>query len=167
MGAHAVGRAYQGRQGDYVEMVCTEMIPEVGCQGLADFVDVFCDEGFFTPVETGKILEAAAIWGMKPKIHANELAVSGGVQVGVEMGAVSVDHLERTTQVEIDILRDSSTVPTIPIMLRVPISRAKIIFADWLFGSCTRFTLPLAISNPPSCSPGNPKTAVLRSLPTL
>ena len=129
LGAHAVGRAYQGRQGDYVEMVCTEMIPEVGCQGLADFVDVFCDEGFFTPVETGKILEAAAIWGMKPKIHANELAVSGGVQVGVEMGAVSVDHLERTGEAEIEALKSSSTIPTMlpgaSFFLGMPYGNAK------------------------------------------
>ncbi len=129
LGAHAVGRAYQGRQGDYVEMVCTEMIPEVGRQGLADFVDVFCDEGFFTPVETGKILEAAAIWGMKPKIHANELAVSGGVQVGVEMGAVSVDHLERTGEAEIEALKSSSTIPTMlpgaSFFLGMPYGNAK------------------------------------------
>ena len=113
LGAHAVGRAYQGRQDDYVGLVCEEMIPEIGRQQLADYVDVFCDKGFFTPDDTARILEAAAKWGMKPKIHANELDVSGGVQVGVAYNAVSVDHLERTTQVEIDILRDSSTVPTI------------------------------------------------------
>ena len=105
------------------------MIPEVGRQGLADFVDVFCDEGFFTPVETGKILEAAAIWGMKPKIHANELAVSGGVQVGVEMGAVSVDHLERTGEAEIEALKSSSTIPTMlpgaSFFLGMPYGNAK------------------------------------------
>ena len=113
LGAHAVGRAYQGRQSDYVELVCNEMIPEVGRQGLADYVDVFCDKGFFTPAETARMLEAAAKWGMKPKIHANELDVSGGVQVGVAHGAVSVDHLERTTDVEIEVLRGSATIPTV------------------------------------------------------
>lgn len=112
LGAHAVGRAYTGRQGEYVDLICREMIPEVGRQKLADYVDVFCDRGFFTPEETAKMLEAAAKWGIKPKIHANELDVSGGVQVGVAHGAVSVDHLERTTEAEIEALRGSSTIPT-------------------------------------------------------
>ncbi len=112
LGAHAVGRAYAGRQGEYVDLICREMIPEVGRQKLADYIDVFCDRGFFTPEETAKMLEAAAKWGIKPKIHANELDVSGGVQVGVAHGAVSVDHLERTTEAEIEALRGSSTIPT-------------------------------------------------------
>lgn len=112
LGAHAVGRAYTGRQGEYVDLICREMIPEVGRQKLADYVDVFCDRGFFTPEETAKMLEAAAKWGIKPKIHANELDVSGGVQVGVAHGAVSVDHLERTTEAEIEALRGSTTIPT-------------------------------------------------------
>lgn len=112
LGAHAVGRAYAGRQGEYVDLICREMIPEVGRQKLADYIDVFCDRGFFTPEETAKMLEAAAKWGIKPKIHANELDVSGGVQVGVAHGAVSVDHLERTTEAEIEVLRGSTTIPT-------------------------------------------------------
>ncbi len=112
LGAHAVGRKYAGRQTEYVDLICREMIPEVGAQKLADYVDVFCDTGFFTVDETDRILEAAARWGLKPKIHANELAVSGGVQVGVRHHAVSVDHLERTGQEEIEILRNSSTIPT-------------------------------------------------------
>lgn len=112
LGAHAVGRAYRGRQGDYVDLVCEEMIPRVAEESLAEFVDVFCDEGFFTVEETAKILEAGQRYGLKPKIHANELAVSGGVQVGVKYNAQSVDHLERTTEVEIEVLRGSETMPT-------------------------------------------------------
>lgn len=112
LGAHAVGREYAGRQTEYVDLICREMIPEVGTQKLADYVDVFCDAGFFTVEDTDRILEAAARWGMKPKIHANELAVSGGVQVGVRHGAVSVDHLERTGTAEIEALRNSATIPT-------------------------------------------------------
>ena len=112
LGAHAVGREYVGRQSEYVDLVCREMIPEVGAQKLADYVDVFCDTGFFTVEETDRILEAAHKWGLKPKIHANELAVSGGVQVGVKHGAVSVDHLERTGAEEIEALRNTSTIPT-------------------------------------------------------
>ena len=113
LGAHAVGRAYTGRQKDYVDLVCEEMIPEVGRQCLAEYVDVFCDEGYFTVEETRQILEAGAKWGLTPKIHANELAVSGGVQVGVECGALSVDHLERSTPVEFEALRGTATMPTI------------------------------------------------------
>ncbi len=112
LGAHAVGRVYRGRQAEYVDLVCREMIPAVAKEGLADFVDVFCDEGFFTVEETAKILEAGQKYGLKPKIHANELAVSGGVQVGVRYDAQSVDHLERTTEVEIECLRGSNTMPT-------------------------------------------------------
>lgn len=112
LGAHAVGRAYRGRQTEYVDLVCREMIPAVAREGLADFVDVFCDAGFFTVEETARILEAGQKYGLKPKIHANELAVSGGVQVGVAYGAQSVDHLERTTEAEIEALRGSSTMPT-------------------------------------------------------
>ena len=113
LGAHAVGREYAGRQSEYVEMLCREMIPAVAAEGLAEFVDVFCDEGFFTPEETAMILDVASRHGMLPKIHANELAVSGGVQVGVAHGAVSVDHLERIGAEEIAILGKSDTVATI------------------------------------------------------
>ena len=111
LGAHAVARGMS--QDQYVKLIIDEMIPEVGRQGLADFVDVFCDRGFFTPEETSRILEAAATWGMRPKIHADELASSGGVEVGVKHGALSVDHLESMTVEEIDILRNSNTMPTV------------------------------------------------------
>ena len=110
LGAHAVARGMT--QADYVRLIIDEMIPEVGRQRLADFVDVFCDRGFFTPEETGRILEAAAAWGMRPKIHADELASSGGVVVGVKHGALSVDHLESMTEETIETLRGSETMPT-------------------------------------------------------
>lgn len=110
LGAHAVARGMTQEQ--YVRLIIDEMIPEVGRQRLADFVDVFCDRGFFTPEETGRILEAAAAWGMRPKIHADELASSGGVVVGVKHGALSVDHLESMTEETIETLRGSETMPT-------------------------------------------------------
>lgn len=110
LGAHAVARGMTQEQ--YVSLIIDEMIPEVGRQRLADFVDVFCDRGFFTPEETGRILEAAAAWGMRPKIHADELASSGGVVVGVKHGALSVDHLESMTEETINTLRGSDTMPT-------------------------------------------------------
>lgn len=110
LGAHAVACGMTQEQ--YVQLIIDEMIPEVGRQRLADFVDVFCDRGFFTPEDTGRILEAAAVWGMRPKIHADELASSGGVVVGVKHGALSVDHLESMTEETIETLRGSDTMPT-------------------------------------------------------
>lgn len=127
LGAHAVGRGMT--QPDYVDLVVNEMIPEVGKEKLGDFVDVFCDEGFFTPAETARILEAADKWGMKPKIHADELASSGGVEVGVAHGALSVDHLESMTVEEIEILRDTVTMPTVlpgtSFFLNLPYGKAR------------------------------------------
>lgn len=129
LGAHAVGRAYRGRQSDYVNLVCEEMLPRVAQEGLADYVDVFCDEGFFTVEETARILEKAAEFGIQPKIHANELGVSGGVQVGVRYGALSVDHLEKTTEAEIEALRGTMTMPTMlpgcSFFLGLPYGNAK------------------------------------------
>lgn len=113
LGAHAVARSYRGRQEEYVDLVCREMLPAVAREGLADFVDVFCDEGFFTVPQTERILREAARFGLRPKIHANELAVSGGVQAGVRCGALSVDHLERSGAEEIEALKDTGTMPTL------------------------------------------------------
>ena len=112
LGAHAVGRAFAGRQSEYVDHVCNEMIPAVAAEELADFVDVFCEEGFFTTEETDRILTAGEQYGMRVKLHANQLAVSGGVQVGVKHNALSVDHLENTTDEEIRVLKGSCTMPT-------------------------------------------------------
>lgn len=127
LGAHAVGRGMS--QEEYVRLIIDEMIPEVGRQKLADFVDVFCDRGFFTPTETARILEAAATWGMRPKIHADELASSGGVEVGVGHDALSVDHLESMTVEEIEILRNSNTMPTVlpgtSFFLNMPYGKAR------------------------------------------
>lgn len=127
LGAHAVGRGYS--QSDYVDLVVNEMIPEVGKEQLADFVDVFCDDGFFTVSETSRILEAASKWGMRPKIHADELASSGGVEVGVQHGALSVDHLESMTVEEIELLRGTNTIPTVlpgtSFFLNLPYAKAR------------------------------------------
>ena len=125
LGAHAVGRGHTRET--YVRCVCEEMIPQVG--GLADFIDVFCDEGFFTPEDTDRILTAGRAAGLRPKIHANELAVSGGVQAGVRHGALSVDHLERTGAAEIQALLGTETMPTMlpgsSFFLGLPYGRAK------------------------------------------
>lgn len=112
LGAHAVARDYIGRQSEYVDMVCREMIPAVAAENLADFVDVFCDKGFFTVEETERIMRCGAEYGMRAKIHANELDISGGVEAGVRHGALSVDHLERMGDEQIEALRGSRTMPT-------------------------------------------------------
>ena len=113
LGAHAVPPEYRGRQSEYVDLIVREMIPAVAAEGLADYVDVFCDQGFFTPEETAKILEAAAKVGMVPKIHANEMGYTGGIQAGVAYSALSVDHLEFTGDEEINHLKESDTMPTL------------------------------------------------------
>ncbi len=113
LGAHAVPKEYKGRQGDYVDLIINEMLPQVAEEKLADFVDVFCDRGFFTPEETKKILKAGLKYGLRGKIHANELYYSGGVQAGVEFKALSVDHLEFVGDAEIAVLLNSETMPTV------------------------------------------------------
>lgn len=113
LGAHAVPPEYKDNQEGYVRYLIDRMLPVIADNGLADYVDVFCDKGFFTVDQTARILEAAAKFGLKPKIHANELDYSGGVQVGVAHGAVSVDHLERAGEDEFDLLSKSDTIATL------------------------------------------------------
>jgi imidazolonepropionase len=113
LGAHAVPAEYRGRQGEFVDLVISEMIPQVAMEELADYIDVFCDRGFFTVEETDRILNAGMKYGMRPKIHANELDYSGGIQVGVKYNALSVDHLEYTGDEEIECLLGSDTMPTV------------------------------------------------------
>lgn len=129
LGAHAVGRAFAGRQEEYVDHVCKEMIPAVAKENLADFIDVFCEDGFFTPGQTDKILSEGERFGMRVKLHANQLAVSGGVQVGVRHNALSVDHLESTTDAEIATLKGRETMATMlpgaSFFLRMQYGRAQ------------------------------------------
>lgn len=113
LGAHAVPQEYKGKQEKYVDVVVNEMIPQVAEEQLADFVDVFCDRGFFTVEDTERILEAGQRYGLRAKIHANELDFSGGIQAGVKYKALSVDHLEYTGDEEIEALLSSGTMPTI------------------------------------------------------
>jgi imidazolonepropionase len=113
LGAHAIPAEYKGRQEEYVDLVISEMIPQVAVEGLADYIDVFCDRGFFTVEDTDRILNAGMKYGLRPKIHANELDFSGGIQVGVKYNALSVDHLEYTGDEEIKVLLDSDTMPTL------------------------------------------------------
>lgn len=113
LGAHAVPANYKGRQSEYVDLIVNEMIPAVAKENLAEFVDSFCDKGFFTCEETERMMEKAAEYGIRPKIHANELALSGGIQIGVKHNALSVDHLEFTGDAEIEALKGSNTMATL------------------------------------------------------
>lgn len=129
LGAHGIPMEYRGHQEDYVDLVINEMIPLVAAEDLADFIDVFCDKGFFTVEDTERILMAGIKYGMRPKIHANEMAVSGGVQVGVKYGAISVDHLEQMGKEEIEALKGSDTMPTVlpgcAFFLNLPLSPVR------------------------------------------
>ena len=129
LGAHGIPMEYRGHQEDYVDLVINEMIPLVAAEDLADFIDVFCDQGFFTVEDTERILMAGIKYGMRPKIHANEMAISGGVQVGVKYGAISVDHLEQMGDAEIECLKDTETMPTVlpgcAFFLNLPLSPAR------------------------------------------
>ena len=113
LGAHAIPEEYKNRREKYVDLIINEMIPVVASEELADYVDVFCDTGFFTIEDTERILMAGLKYGLVGKIHANELDYSGGIQTGVKYNALSVDHLEHTGDDEINSLLESETMPTL------------------------------------------------------
>lgn len=113
LGAHALPSEFKGRQSEYVDLIINEMIPRVAAEELADYIDVFCDRGFFTVEDTERILMAGMKYGLRGKIHANELDFSGGIQTGVKYNALSVDHLEFTGDEEIKALLSSETMPTL------------------------------------------------------
>lgn len=113
LGAHAVPADYKGQQTEYVNLIINEMIPAIAAEDLADYIDVFCDKGFFTVEDTDRMLNAGMKYGMRAKIHANELDYSGGIQVGVKYNALSVDHLEYVGDAEIACLLGSETMPTV------------------------------------------------------
>jgi imidazolonepropionase len=151
LGAHAVPKEHTKES--YIGLVIDEMIPAVAHEKLADYIDVFCEEGFFSVDDTLRIVEAGMKYGMRPRIHANQLHRSGGVQVGVKTGALSVDHLENIGEEEIELLRGTSTMPTaLPgaaFFLNLPMPPARQMLAAGL---------PLAIAsdyNPGSSPSGN------------
>ena len=159
LGAHAVGREYIGRQSEYVDMIVNEMIPAVGEEKLAFYIDVFCDKGFFTPEETIRILEAGAKYGLRGKIHGQELADSGGVEAAVKCNALSVDHLESMTDRDIELLKD----PQAPIPTALP---GTSFFLNMPFAPARKMIdagLPLALAsdyNPGSTPSGDMKFIV-------
>lgn len=113
LGAHAIPAAYKKNREAYIDLLINRLLPEIAAGGLADFIDVFCDRGFFSAEETADILEAGARYGLRPKIHANELDFSLGTETGVAHGALSVDHLEYTGEEQIRLLLASATMPTL------------------------------------------------------
>src|SRR5664280_2105360 len=113
LGAHAIPAEYENRRAKYVDTIINEMIPVIVAEELADYIDVFCDKGFFDVEDTERILMAGLKHGLIAKLHANELAFSGGIQTGVKYNALSVDHLEFTGDAEIDVLNGSETMPTL------------------------------------------------------
>jgi imidazolonepropionase len=113
LGAHAVPEIYRNERNKYIEVIINEMIPAIAAEELADFIDVFCDRGFFSVEETEQILMAGMKYGLRAKLHANELDYSGGIQTGVKYNALSVDHLEYTGDEEIEVLLGSETIPTL------------------------------------------------------
>ncbi len=159
LGAHAIPMEYKNRREAYLDLVINEMMPRVAAEGLADYCDVFCDKGFFTPEETDLILKAGWKWGLKPKIHANELGLTGGVQVGVANQAISVDHLEYTGPLEIEALKNSNTLPTLlpgcAFFLGIPFAPARdmmdaglpvVLASDFNPGSCPSGNMPFVVS---------------------
>jgi imidazolonepropionase len=159
LGAHAVPLEYKDRREDYISLIINEMLPVVAGEGLAEYCDVFCDKGFFTPGETDKILKSASVYGLKARIHANELGITGGVQVGVANNALSVDHLEYTGDEEIEALLNSSTIPTLlpncAFFLGIPYPNARAMIdaglpvalaSDFNPGSAPSGNMPFVIS---------------------
>jgi imidazolonepropionase len=155
LGAHTIPEAYKSEPDEYVDLVINEMIPCIAAENLADYIDVFCDTGFFSIEQTERILMAGLKYGLRPKLHANQLGNSGGVQVGVKYNALSVDHLENIEDEEIHCLLESETIPVLlpgaVFFLRSSLPPAR---------RMIEAGLPLAIAsdfNPGSCPSGNMK----------
>jgi imidazolonepropionase len=155
LGAHAIPAEYRNNREKYVDLVINEMIPVVASEELADFIDVFCDTGFFTAEDTERILMAGIKYGLTGKIHANELDYSGGIQAGVKYNALSVDHLEFTGDDEINALKGSETMPTL-----LPGSSFFLGMSDPPVRKMINAGLPVALAsdyNPGSSPSGNMK----------
>ncbi len=159
LAAHAYPTDFKQDKEGYIKLIINEMLPKVAGEGLADYMDVFCEEGFFSVADTERLLEAGWKYGLKPKIHANQLHYSGGVQVGVKHHAVSVDHLECVGDAEIDALMGSKTIPTLlpaaAFFLGIPYQPARkmidaglpvCLATDYNPGSCPSGNVPLLLT---------------------
>jgi imidazolonepropionase len=161
LAAHTYPIVYQQNHQAYIDLIIKEMLPVIASEKLADYIDVFCEEGFFSVSETKEICEAGKVIGLIPKIHANQLSVSGGVEAGVELGALSVDHLESMNQKAILELATSNTIgtllPTAAYFLRMPFQPAReLIQAGCAIAIASDF-------NPGSSPSGNMNTVVSMS----
>lgn len=153
LAAHAFPLAYKNDHAGYISLIIQEMLPQIAAEGLADYMDAFCEQGFFSVEETDQLLSAAAKYGLRPKIHANQLSVSGGVQVGVKHQAVSVDHLEATDDAAIAALANGNTIatllPSCSFYLGIPFANARALIQS---------SAPVALAtdyNPGSTPSGN------------
>jgi imidazolonepropionase len=159
LAAHAYPQEYKNNKEGYVDLIINTMLPQVAAEGLADYMDVFCEDGFFGINETERLLEAGWKYGLKPKIHANQLHYSGGVQTGVKFKALSVDHLECVGDDEIQALQSGTTIPTLlpgaAFFLGIPYQPARRIIdaglpvclaTDYNPGSCPSGNVPLLLS---------------------
>lgn len=153
LGAHAIPPEYQNKRNEYIQVIIQEMLPKIAEENLADFIDVFCEQNYFTAQETAMILNAGAEYGLKGKIHAEQLSHTGGISVGVKMNAISVDHLEYANDEDIQLLQHSNTIPVIlpgaAYFLNLPPAPAK---------KMIERHLPIAIAsdfNPGSSPSGN------------
>lgn len=153
LGAHAVPAEYKGRAEEYVDIIINEMIPVIASEELADYIDVFCEGGFFGVEDSDRLLNAGVKYGLRPKVHANQLSFSGGVQVGVKNNAISVDHLESSDIEEFEVLKNSETMPVV-----LP---GASFFLDMKYAPAKRmiaYGLPVALAsnyNPGSCPSGD------------
>src|SRR5579872_3420621 len=129
LGAHSFPADFRDDHAGYIRLIVDKMLPAIARDGLADYIDVFCEKGFYSIQETEEILAAGKRYGLRPKIHANQLHVSGGVETGVRLGALSVDHLEKMDAASIGVLAASGTVgtllPTAAFFLRMPFQPAR------------------------------------------
>lgn len=159
LAAHAYPIDYKQNHDGYLNLIINKMLPQIADEGLADYMDVFCEEGFFSVDETSRLLEAGAKYGLKPKIHANQLHYSGGVQIGVQHNAISVDHLECVGNAEIAALQGSNTMPTLlpaaAFFLGIQYQPARKIIdaglpvclaSDYNPGSCPSGNMPLLLT---------------------
>lgn len=153
LAAHAVPGAYKNRKDDYVDLIINEMLPAVGAEQLAEYIDVFCETNYFSAVDTDRILEAGAKYGLIPKIHVNQFTIINGIEVAVKHNALSVDHLELLNEKDIAALRGSRTIatalPSCSFFLSIPYTPAR---------QLMEAGLPLALAtdyNPGSTPSGN------------
>jgi imidazolonepropionase len=153
LAAHAYPTEFKTNHQGYIDLIVNEMLPQIAKENLADYIDVFCEKGFFSVEETDQVLKAGAKYGLKPKVHANQLSVSGAVEVSVQNKAISVDHLEESNEETIQALRNADTIvtllPSCSFYLGIPFADAK---------SFIKADLPVALAtdyNPGSTPSGN------------